>query len=106
MDYSNIQYRAEILLEQIEDDINSGYDLSCPSTLDGYKASFCLAKRNLDLYVRSFKDSGLMFSITEAEAIWEKYVDHLEDTGYMGMSKAEKIVLQEAQEKIRSRFIS
>ena len=106
MNYVNIQLRSEIILEQIEDYLNKGYDLACPSTLDGYKASYCLAKRDLDLYARSFKDSGLMFSIIEAEVIWEKYSEYLEGTGVMGMSNSEKMVLEEAQQKIKRRFLS
>lgn len=102
MTYSEITERAEIILNAIDSNIDKGHNIDSPDLIDGYKAAFCLANKNIDLYCRSFKDSGLYFSIDSADAIWDDFSDHL--FGYQGLSKLERELLSDALEMIQDRL--
>ena len=90
-----IQERALCILERVEEIIEHGLFPESPSLINGFKASFMLAKKDLRLYSRSFNDSGLYFSILEAEAVYEEYSEVLEGLGYQGLTQEEKLVLEE-----------
>jgi hypothetical protein len=95
MNYDLIQERAEIMLEHIEERIEIGIDTDKPDFVDAYKGTYCLAKRDLNLYKRSFHKSGLQFDVNSVEAIWEEY-SHLFESSYQGLSREEVIILNEA----------
>ncbi len=104
MDFRQVERRSNIVLEIIEEKINKGLDLDNPDLLDAYKATFCLAKRDLNLYRRSFSESGLHFCTLSTEAVWEDCSYELQGTGYLGLSDFEKQILEEALERLSNRL--
>jgi hypothetical protein len=98
MKYEDIQERAQILLDEIEYQMERSEGLDNPDLLDGFKAAFCLAKRDLQLYKRSFYDVGLDIDLKSAEAIWEEFSFLL--PGYKGLTLPEKETLREAQMRL------
>lgn len=99
MNYELIKKRAEAIFDQIEDKINYGYDMDSPYLLDAYKATFGLKVKSISQYVRAFSDTGLVFSISSVEIVYEEYADYLE--GFKGLSPAEKDILRELLDLVK-----
>lgn len=95
-----IQQRAQCILDRVEEIIEHGLYSESPSLIHGYKASFLLAKKDLRLYRRSFNDSGLYFSILEAEAVYEEYSEELDGLGHHGLTQQEKEILEEGLSRL------
>ena len=94
MTYEEVNERANVILDIIDENINKGIDIDNPDLIDGYKAAFCLAHRDIKLYCRSFKESGTSFNVDSADAIWDHFCDSL--YGYKGMTSLERSLLEDA----------
>ena len=106
MTFNEIEDRSECILNAIDECMEDGRLLDSPDLLDAYKAAFCLAKRDLKLYNRTFSDAGgTEFSIDSAEAIWESLADNL-NFGYKGLTVQERSIMEEALQRIRAENFS
>jgi len=101
MNYELIKERAEVIFDCIEERIHYGYEMDSPYLIDAYKAAFALKNKSVAQYCRAFRDSGLEFSITSVEAIYEEFSNQFE--GHKGLSWQEKELLQELLTLIKRR---